>query len=70
MNLDVMAIILRISAFCLFLEEMRVYSENRNMVLDIRDSNIDAAYISSVQNESDSPSTGKNSEQVGRAVIV
>ena len=47
-----LVIILRISAVCLFLEEYSVYSENRKMVLDVLDSQIDAEYIASIQQKS------------------
>lgn len=45
----ILGFLFRLSAVALFLEEWRVYAENRNMVLDIIDSNIDAVYINSVQ---------------------
>lgn len=64
-----MSLILRISAFCLFFEEIRIYSENRNMVLDIRDSNMDAAYIASIQTEHQSESTHSSDGFVGRAIV-
>ncbi len=68
MNWDVMALILRISAFCLVLEEYRVYSENRNMILDLRDSKIDAAYLTIIQSGDEFEPTS-SSESHGRAII-
>ena len=43
--------VLKIAAFSLFIEEYRVYSENRSLVLDIIDSLIDGKTLSKVQDE-------------------
>jgi hypothetical protein len=45
------AIVLVISAICLFIEEYRGYLENRQFVLDMLDGQLDAGYVKSLQSE-------------------
>jgi len=48
---EALSIALKISAICLFFEEYRVYLENRAMVLDIIDSQIDGRTLAQIQDE-------------------
>ena len=43
------ALLLQISAICLFVEELRVYQENRRFELDMLDGQLDAAYAMQLQ---------------------
>lgn len=45
------AFVLMVSAICLFMEEYKVYTETRRFTLDMLDGRLDAAYMSSVQEE-------------------
>lgn len=45
------ATILQISALCLFIEEFRVYQENRRFTLDMIDGQLDAAFAQELQEE-------------------
>jgi hypothetical protein len=45
------ATILRVSAICLFIEELRVYQENRRFTLDMIDGQLDAAFAQELQEE-------------------
>ena len=49
LKLEALAFILRVSAFCLFIEEYRVSSQTRKLYLDIVDGRLDAAYVSGLQ---------------------
>ncbi|MCI5091186.1 hypothetical protein [Phaeodactylibacter sp.] len=46
-----LAFVLAVSAVCLFLEEYRLYVENRRFILDLLDGHLDAAYAGQVQEE-------------------
>lgn len=50
-GLELLASVLKISALCLFFEEYRVYMENKSMVLDLIDSQIDGMKLAHVQEE-------------------
>ena len=64
------AIVFRISAICLCFEECRIYLENRNLILDLRDSNIDANYIADIQSQNELvPKDNHSGNFHGRATI-
>ncbi len=44
-------LILKFSAICLFIEEFRVYQENRRFILDMLDGQLDAAFVRDLQVE-------------------
>lgn len=48
---EALVLVLKVSAICLFLEEYRVFIENRSMVLDVIDSQIDGLHLASIQEE-------------------
>lgn len=50
-NYNDVALLLKVSAVCLFIEEFRVYQENRRFELDMLDGQLDAAYASQLQKE-------------------
>jgi hypothetical protein len=51
LQFEVLGLVLIISAICLFMEEYRAYLDNRSMLLDIVDSQIDARVISEIQGD-------------------
>ncbi len=46
-----LAVVLYFSACCLFIEEFRVYQENRRFILDMLDGQLDAAFVRELQQE-------------------
>lgn len=62
-----LAFVLEISAVCLFIEEYRLYVENRRFILDLLDGHLDAAYAGQVQEEHGL--TNKNSAKSYKASI-
>jgi hypothetical protein len=64
---EILSSIIRFSAIALFIEEWRIWSENKSIKLDIADSNIDSLYISSVQKE---VSNDASKDTVGKATIL
>ncbi|MCO6490867.1 MAG: hypothetical protein J5I98_20785 [Phaeodactylibacter sp.] len=50
-GIGILSLVLKISAACLFLEEYRVFLENKSMVLDVIDSQIDGMKLAQVQEE-------------------
>jgi len=67
-QMEVLGLLLQISALCLFIEEYRVYSENRQLVLDLIDSEIDSHYIVAVK-ENIQQRDNDNDLQSGRVII-
>jgi hypothetical protein len=60
LGLNYLSLVLIVSAFCLFLEEYKVYMENRKFILDMLDGRLDAAYMNTIQEEYSSSILSEN----------
>jgi hypothetical protein len=69
-DFTLLSAVLKISAICLFFEEYRVYLENRSMLLDIIDSQIDAEKLSQAQTDLFSKLPGDESKGSGEVSTV
>jgi len=45
------AVLLKISSICLFIEEYRVYHENRQFILELIDNQLDSAFVAELQKQ-------------------